>query len=107
MSDTNVKKCPENLKCFRLTGGGDRKPSPGGAVFMLALARVAARRYGQGTRIKDGGWTEELFGRNCGEKLRGHWQFQLALKLVIDVTEEENELTNVLRVLTPVLSKFR
>jgi hypothetical protein len=42
-----------------------------------------------------------------GKKLRGQWQFQLALKLETDVTEEGNELTNVLRVPTPVLSKFR
>jgi hypothetical protein len=48
----NGKKCPENLKCFWLIGGGDKKSSPGGGAFMLALARVAIHRYGQGTRIE-------------------------------------------------------
>jgi hypothetical protein len=67
------KKCPENLKYFWLIGGGDMKSSPGGGAIMLALARVAVRRYGQGTRIEDGGWTEEHFGRNLGEKLSGRW----------------------------------
>jgi len=42
-----------------------------------------------------------------GKKPRRQLQFQLALKLETGVTEEENELTNVLRVLTPVLLKFR
>jgi len=48
-----------------MIGGGDRKSSPGGGAFMLSLATVAIRRYGQGTRTEDEGWTEEHFGRNC------------------------------------------
>ena len=42
---------------------------------------------------------QELWGKQ--------WQLQLALKLETNITEEENELTSVLRVLTPLLSKFR